>query len=56
MPPDEFEQVDKTIKFGKHKGKTYSFVYKNDSRWFYWAMDNIQGFRAKAEAAKYQND
>lgn len=56
MPPDEMQMVDKIIKFGKHKGKTYNWVYKNDKYWFTWAMDNIQGFRAKAEAAKYKQE
>lgn len=42
------------IAFGKHKGKTYNWVYKNDIGWMTWAFANIQGFKAKAEAANYK--
>lgn len=46
--------IDKTIKFGKYKGKTYNWVYKNDSRWMMWAFMNVQGFEDKAKAANFK--
>ncbi len=46
--------VSKTVNFGKHKGRTYHWIYKNDAYWWSWAIENIQGFRDKAEAAEYQ--
>ncbi len=51
---DDIGVVDKTLKFGKYKGKTYNWVYKNDPRWLDWAFENIQGFETKARAAKYK--
>ncbi len=54
LEPDDFGIVDKILKFGKYKGKTYNWVYKNDPRWMTWAFENIQGFEAKAKAAKFK--
>jgi len=46
--------VSNLISFGKHKGKTYNWVYKNDVSWITWAFENIRGFKEKAIAANYK--
>lgn len=54
LSQDDIGIVDKTIKFGKYKGKTYNWVYQNDPRWMTWAFMNVQGFEAKAKAANFK--
>ena len=37
-----------TLGFGKYAAKTYEWVKKNDSGYFYWACENVQNFKEKA--------
>jgi len=54
MPGEPLNKIGQSkaegvITFGKHKGKTYQWVYENDSYWWEWACENINSFREKAE-------
>ena len=42
--------------FGKYRDKTYDWVKKYDKQYYAWALENIPGFRAKAELAKESED
>ncbi len=54
LTQDDLGIVDKVIKFGKYKGKSYNWVYKNDLNWMTWAFGNVQGFKTKAIAANFK--
>jgi len=44
-------QVSALIKFGKYKGKTYEWVYKNDKNYHWWACENVPNYEHNSKTA-----
>jgi len=41
----EFKNKTDIINFGKYKGQSLAYVYKNDINYFNWCIGNIEGFK-----------
>jgi len=46
---DDNEQIEGEVLFGKHKGRSYGWVKRNDYGYFSWAYDKIPQFKRGAQ-------
>jgi hypothetical protein len=44
--------IIKTFRFGKYKGDRLDVVAAQDPKYFTWALENVEGFKAYAENIK----